>query len=70
MTWEFRYSRKNVEGVELFGLVEVYYDESGKVNGYTDWIDPNGWDNIEDLKITLEHMVKAMSKPEFIPEEK
>lgn len=68
MTWEFRVTRKNVEGVDLFGLCEVYYDKRGNVKGYTEWIDPNGWNSTEDLKITLKHMIEAMNRPEFIPE--
>jgi hypothetical protein len=74
MTWEFRLARKVVNynhplkgdiSTTLYGLVEVYYDSEGKVKGWTDFIDPNGWDNVEDLRVTLEKMLKALDKPLF-----
>lgn len=67
MSWNFRITTKQVEGVTLFGICEVYYDKKGRVKGHTDWRDPNGWDNKEDLKITLENMLKAFDRPDFHP---
>lgn len=69
MSWEFRLAEKDVTHNEktttLYGLVEVYYSKSGKVDGWTDFIDPNGWDNVEDLKVTLQKMLAALDKPVF-----
>lgn len=66
MSWNFRITTKQVGDTTLYGLCEVYYRKDGSVKGYTDWIDPNGWNNKEDLKITLENMLKAFDKPEFL----
>lgn len=66
MSWEYRLAHKVVDGVVLYGLVEVYYDgDTTAVNGFTDFIDPNGWDNVEDLRFTLEKMLAALDKPMF-----
>lgn len=74
MTWEYRLAEKDVEHnhpisgkniTTLYGIVEVYYDKCGKVEGWTNFIDPNGWTNVGDLKLTLEKMVVALSKPVF-----
>lgn len=66
-TWEFRVATKDVtygeETVKEYGVIEVYYDEKGYVEFHGDFKDPNGWDNLEDLQITLERMQSAMSKP-------
>lgn len=74
MTWEYRLAQKVVnynhpitgnKDTVLYGIVEVYYDKQGKVEGWTDFIDPNGWDNIDDLQVTLEKMSSAFNKPLF-----
>lgn len=74
MTWEYRLAQKVVnhnhpitgnKDTVLYGIVEVYYDKQGKVEGWTDFIDPNGWDNIDDLQVTLEKMLSAFNKPLF-----
>lgn len=60
MTWNYRVA-KDRSG--FYGIVEVYYDEQGKVSSYTDFIDPNYWEDVEDLKFTLEKMLKAFENP-------
>lgn len=74
MTWEFRLAQKVVEfdhpikGKQdriLYGVVEVYYGKDGKVKGWTDFIDPNGWEDVDDLRLTLEKMLSAFGKPMF-----
>lgn len=49
----------------LYGIVEVMYDKNGNVKGWTDFIDPNGWKNEKDLKMTLEYMLQAFNRPVF-----
>lgn len=67
MSWNYRVSTKTVDGVVLYGVVEVYYDSDGNANGWTDFVDPNGWEDIDDLKGTLSLMLEAMDKPLFEP---
>ncbi len=74
MSWEYRLAKKvqnvvhPIDGEKeytTYGIVEVYYDNTGAVDGWTDFINPNDWDNTEDLKLTLEKMLKAFDKPMF-----
>lgn len=65
MTWNYRVSKTHDSGEILYGIVEVYYDEEGEVVGWSDFIDPNYWDNPEDLKGTLKLMLEAFDKPLF-----
>lgn len=74
MTWEFRLAQKVVDfehpvkGKQtrtLYGIVEVYYGEDNKVEGWTNFIDPNGWGDVDDLRLTLEKMLSVFGKPMF-----
>lgn len=74
MSWDFRLAQKVVnydhpttraKDTVLYGIVEVYYDEKDAVKGWTDFIDPNGWENVDDLRLTLEKMLSAFGKPMF-----
>lgn len=66
-TWEFRVATKDVvygdKTVKEYGFVEVYYDDQGEVEFNTDFKDPNGWDDLEDLKVTIDRMQQAFDKP-------
>lgn len=63
MTWNYRLA-KNKDG--FYGIVEVYYDKEGEVTAWTqDFIDPNYWEDPEDVKSTLEKMLEAFDKPLF-----
>ncbi len=66
-TWEFRVATKLMKCgntfSKVYGVIEVYYDDEGEVEFHGDFKDPNGWDNLEDLHITLERMQSATSKP-------
>lgn len=45
-----------------FGIVEAYYDDAGKLNGYTeDDIAPYG-ETLEELRENLQRMLKALDK--------
>lgn len=67
MSWNYRYTKQVKNDVEVYGIVEVYYDNEGNVNGWTDFIDPNDWEELSDLKGTLELMLKAFDREEFVP---
>lgn len=66
-TWEFRVATKDVtygeDTIKEYGLVEVYYDDKGEVEFNTDFKDPNGWEELEDLKATIVRMQQAFDKP-------
>lgn len=63
MTWNYRLA-KNKDG--FYGIVEVYYDKEGEVTGWTqDFINPNYWEDSEDVKNTLQKMLEAFDKPLF-----
>lgn len=66
-TWEFRVATKDVtqgeEIVKEYGLVEAYYNDECELEFNTDFKDPNGWDDLEDLKITIDRMQQAFGKP-------
>lgn len=70
MTWNYRVAKKNAvdydgSNITLYGLIGVYYNEQGEPYGWSDFIDPNGWDDIDDLKGTLELMLRDFDKPVF-----
>lgn len=67
MSWNYRYTKQVKNDVELYGIVEVYYDNEGNVSGWTDFINPNDWEELSDLKGTLELMLKAFDREEFVP---
>jgi hypothetical protein len=52
-----------------FGIHEVYYEEDGGINGYTE--EPVGVysNSLEGLRETLEQMLKGLDKPVLIDEE-
>ena len=54
-----------MNGKPSYGIVEVYHDEIHEVTGWSDFTDPNGWDNIDDLEGTLKLMLKAFDRPVF-----
>lgn len=67
MSWNYRYTKQVKHDVEVYGIVEVYYDDEGNVSGWTDFINPNDWEELSDLKGTLELMLKAFDREEFVP---
>lgn len=68
-TWNYRLASKdNRYGkrfVKEFGILEVYYNDNGEAESIGDFKDPNDWEDIEDLQITLKHMLEASYKPVF-----
>lgn len=65
MSWNYRVAKKIVNGEPSYGIVEVYYGVKQEVMDWSGFIDPNEWDDIDDLKGTLELMLKAFDRPIF-----
>lgn len=69
MNWNYRVGKKKTKDEEdLYGIIEVYYDvEYDEQNpfgvqkpvGYTDFVDCNNLESVEDVKAELEHMLQA-----------
>lgn len=65
--WNYRVGRKAEYwyGEEFtYAIIEVYYEDNGKVKGYTGFVGPQG-DSLEALKDDLERMKEAFDKPVF-----
>lgn len=67
MEWNYRVIKTVVDDEPVFKVVEVFYDEQGKIVGWTDCSDTIlVWDNYEDLKGTAEYVLEAFKKPVLI----
>jgi len=66
-TWGHRVIKwTSTHGDEYFEIREVYYDRNGKIDGWTaEGIIPYG-ENLDELRETLEWMLKALEKPVLI----
>ena len=72
-TWEYRVvervaSHPNIGEVVWHEVIEVYYDDDGKLDATSDKIYPAG-DTVDDLREDLELMLTAISKPVISHEE-
>lgn len=73
MTWNYRImKRKNSEGDYDFGIYEVYYDDNGKVKGWTEDSMTPVCSSSDDLKYEMKVMMRAFEKDtlEYVEEEK
>jgi hypothetical protein len=67
-TWEYRVMRRVVKmpdgkDDEFFGIFEVYYDEDGKTQGWTEaYAYPLG-ETLEELQDDVAHFMKALQLP-------
>lgn len=64
MYWNYRVAKKKRDDVIVYGLVEVYYNDEGEAEGWTDFVSLEGEDELS-LKADLELMLHAFSKPTF-----
>ncbi len=67
MSWNYRVMKEKSpipgDDTEMFGVYEVFYDDAGKLNGYsTNPKHPYG-ESLEELKADYELMVEAFNKP-------
>jgi len=64
MGWNHRVMRKKFpDGRYWFSIREVYYDEDGKVDGWTvDDIAPGG-ETVKELRAELKRMLACLNKP-------
>ena len=72
-TWEYRVAERvsshpQIGEVVWHEIIEVYYDDNGKLDATSDKICPAG-DSVEDLREDLELMLLATSKPVITNEE-
>ncbi|EGL17519.1 MULTISPECIES: hypothetical protein [unclassified Paenibacillus] len=64
--FEYRVVKTSENDVEVYKVVEVYFDKySGKINGWapTSYTTALLWEEFDDLKVTVSHIVKALEKP-------
>jgi len=70
MTWNYRVidlTEQAVDGELLYGIVEVYYDEQGNPEGYTDPFILG--DSLQELEESLQMMFKSIQKPTLNPKD-
>lgn len=63
MSWNYRVMKRKISESEFeFGIYEVYYDDNGRVKGYTENSMTPVVHTAEGLKYELEIMMKAFDK--------
>ena len=72
-TWSYRVveriaKRTHTDDAIWHEIVEIYYNDEGKIVGSTDAVSPAG-DTVEDLRQDLELMLRATNKPVISHEE-
>lgn len=67
MYWNYRVMRTIEEEDVVLSIVEVYYEDDGKLVGYTDPVNVSTTDG--DLHSILEKMRDALSKTPLTPED-
>jgi hypothetical protein len=63
MTWNYRVLAHQDGDGTYFQIHEVYYDEQGNPNGYTERGTTMGSETLESLRSELERMRECLSKP-------
>lgn len=61
MSWNYRVVKHDCEE-GYYEIMEVYYDEKGKINGYANTGCPYG-ENLQGVKKCMDLMYEALSKP-------
>jgi len=62
MSWNYRIMKREISENEFeFGIYEVYYNENGEINGWTEESVVPVVDNKEGLKYEMEEMLKAFN---------
>ncbi len=60
--WNYRVVKERYNDEDWYTIREVYYDDDGKIRGYTDEIAPGG-ETVEVLRATLKLMRSCTDKP-------
>lgn len=62
------------DGIPIFKIIEAYYNKDNEVIGWCDVSTGDStallWDDLNDLKGTIQHLVKDVEKPILIRKEK
>lgn len=56
-------SRTHMDDSIYYAIHEVYYDENGKVNGWTEEPIRIMEESLEDLKVTLQRLLESFDNP-------
>jgi hypothetical protein len=69
MSWNYRVMRKTVDGETSWGVHEVFYDDDGRVTGWTPEPVAVAGDSLEEIQQQLARMAEAAERPplEFGP---
>ncbi|WDP89309.1 MAG: hypothetical protein HUN04_06035 [Desulfobacter sp.] len=68
MTWNYRIIKRHhaESGTTTLGIHEVYYNEEGAIDSWTQGpMDPHG-ETLAELKADLEHFAEALEKPVLV----
>lgn len=68
MSWNHRIirhieQRTHMDDGIYYAIHEVYYDEDGKVNGWTEEPIRIMEESLDDLKVTLQRLIESLDKP-------
>ena len=61
MSWNYRVAKKTLCGVEVFGVVEVYYNTDGEIWATSDFVTLGNTDEFGDLFDTVLKIKQAAS---------
>ena len=63
MEWNYRILAHEYKGEVYLQIHEVYYDEDGKPNGYSENPIPVGAETVKEITWTLNKMLECRAKP-------
>ena len=64
--WNHRVVKRIVGGYPEYGIHEVYYNDDGSIQGYTDRPVSVASSELGDLRVTLERMLACLEKEVLI----
>ena len=63
-TWNHRVVHRQMDGVDYYGIHEVYYDEGGRLKNMTvDPVDMGWFEAAADIAMEVNMMSRALSEP-------
>ncbi|MEW9674233.1 hypothetical protein [Ammoniphilus sp. 3BR4] len=67
MSWNYRVLKEPIDNINTFRIIEVHYDDSGKIEAWNDnTANILVWTSLDDLKGTVEYLSGAFQKPVLI----